>query len=104
LVVFLREYGAEKGASGTQHVHGMCRSGNTFQHRLHLDRQTSKALQFPDIVLQFRLGRQITVDEEMSDFFKGGLLCEFNDIIAPVMQIVSRTSNGTDCGVACNHT
>jgi len=104
LKVFFRQYGSEIGAAGTEYVHRMGCSRNMFQYCLDLGRQTAKRLEFFHIIFEFGLGRQFTVNQKISHFFKGGLPGKLDNIITAIMQVISGASHGAYRRVACYNT
>ena len=91
---------AQHGYTGTHHIHrmGMCRQA--FQHFNHTDRQAAHGFELGFISGQLEFVGQMAVNQQVGDFFKLAFLCQIQDVVTAIAQIVAGTANGTQCGIA----
>ena len=94
---------AEHGHAGTHHVHRMCVRRQGFQHFNHADRQTAHGFEFGFIGGEFKFVGQMTVYQQVGDFFKLALLRQIEDVVTAVAQIVAGAADGTQRGIARRH-
>ena len=90
---------AQHGYAGTHHVHrmGMCRQA--FQNFDHTDRQTAHRFEFGFISSQLEFIGQMAVNQQVGDFFKLAFLCQIQNVVTAIAQIVAGTANGTQFGI-----
>ena len=90
----------QHGATGAHNVHGVGVFGNLLQHQFQGIRQGAQALEPGLVGVQLGLGRQFATQQQVSHFFKLGVVRQVADIIAAVGQAGTGFANGTQGGFA----
>ena len=74
-----------------------------FQNFNHADRQAAHGFELGFIGGEFKFVRQMTMNQQVSDFFKLALLRQIEDVVTAVAQIVAGAADGTQRGIARRH-
>ena len=100
--VFLRFDVAQERATGAHHVHRVGVGGDAFQHFFQRLRQVAQLAQFALISVQFGLGRQFAVQQQVGHFFKLRIGRQFAHVVAAIGQPGTGLAHGGQCGLPGN--
>ena len=89
---------AEHRYAGAENIHGVGILGCGFEEIEHALRQFALCAQLLIQGVEFRLVRQMTVMQEVSDFFKGTVSDQFIDAIAEITQATLCAFDVGECG------
>ena len=100
VVFLLGQRAAEHRDAGAQHVHRMARGGQRLERGADRNRQAAQALQLDLVARELSLARQLAVHQKVGHFLEFAGLGEIEDVVTPVVQVVTTAPDGAERGVA----
>src|SRR6185437_4457683 len=91
---------AKNADADAQHIHRVRAGRKLLERGLHAGGQTAQTAEPQLVCVEFGARGQLSVEEKVRDLFEVTLRREVEDVVATIVEVVSRATDRAECGVA----
>jgi len=102
VIFFFGQNAAQRGDTRAHHVHGMGRGWQPFEYCFYIRREAAQRLEFLLVCAQLGVRGQLAMHQQMRDLFEFTGICDIEDVVATVVQIIAGLADGAQRRVTCS--